>query len=144
MSKSNKILVSIQILAVVCLMLCNGSVAVNSIRKSDTFSCKGHQCGCESESVCKTHCCCTLYENQYKFKNNTEKQKIGFRTFMSTVNCKYGNDPLTGITFTTKYILESQGQPIKESFLCFLFSETSICLPEVFASPPEKPPRHFI
>ena len=143
MSKRNKILAYVQILVLVCLMVCNGGITVNSSRKSDSFPCKGHQCGCKSEWDCMTHCCCFAHENQDEFQNNNEKQKNGFHTFISSVNCKSGNDPLTGITFTAKYILEGKVQPIKESFLCFLFNDTSNSIPEVIISPPEKPPRYF-
>ena len=141
--KSSKILAYIQILTIVCLMVCNDGVRVNSVKKSGEFPCKRHQCGCKSESDCEAHCCCGLYKHQGKFQNNGNEQKNSFQVFMSSVNCKYGNDPLASITFTAKYILESQVQPIKESFLCFLFSNTSICPPDVFVSPPEKPPQNF-
>ena len=143
MRKTNKILAYVQILVLVCLMACNGGIAVNSSRKSDSFPCKGHQCGCKSELDCMTHCCCFAHENQDKVQNNNEKQKNGFHTFMSSVNCKNGNDPFSGITLTTKYIVESKVQSTKESFLCFYFSESSIFIPEAIVSPPEKPPRYF-
>jgi len=142
--KSNKTLAYIQILVIVCLMVCNDGIKVTSVKKSGEFPCKEHQCGCKSESDCMTHCCCGLYKNQGKFQNNGNEQKNSFQVFMSSVNCKYGNDPLASITFTAKYILESQVQPIKESFLYFLSHDISISLREVFASPPEKPPRYFI
>lgn len=131
MSKWNKICASIQIFVFLFLMVCNGGSIISPAKKSDVFQCAGHQCGCKSVSDCKTHCCCTPDENQN-----------GFKTFISSVNCKYGNDPLT-ISFTAKYMLESRVLPIKESFLCFLFNDTSNNLPEVFTSPPEKPPKLF-
>lgn len=142
MSKSNKILSYIQILVIIGLMLCSDGIRVNSVRSGE-FPCSSHQCGCMSESDCKKHCCCGLYENQDKFQNSNE-QRNGFRVFISSVNCKYGSDPLTGITFTAKYMLEYSVQPIKESFLCFFSHDISICLPEIVLSPPDKPPRHFI
>ena len=144
MSKSNKILSYIQILVIVCMMLCNDGIRVTSVTKSEDFPCKGHRCGCKLESDCKVHCCCELYKNQDKFRDNNSEQKNSFRVFISSINCKYGSDPLTSITFTAKYILENQVQPIKESFLCFLFHDISSDLLEVFLSPPGKPPRHFI
>ncbi|CAG1771570.1 hypothetical protein BAC3_01914 [uncultured bacterium] len=143
MSKSNKILSYIQILVIVCMMLCNDGIRVTSVTKSEDFPCKGHRCGCKSESDCKAHCCCGLFKNHDKFQNSNE-QRNGFHVFISSVNCKYGSDLLSSITFTAKYILENQVQPIKESFLCFLSHDISIDLLEVFLSPPGKPPRHFI
>lgn len=144
MSKSNRILAIVQILIIVSLMLCNGGVSGNLPKKSEIFPCKGHQCGCKSESDCKTHCCCAPYENHHEFQTNSQEQKNGFRAFMSSVNCKYGNNPLTSIIVAVKYILEDKIHLKKESFLCFLFSVASIFIPEAFVSPPEKPPRFFI
>lgn len=141
MSKWNKICASIQIFVFLFLMVCNGGSIISPAKKSDVFPCAGHQCGCKSVPDCKTHCCCAPDENQNKFHNSSENPN-GFRAFISSVNCKYGNDPLT-ISFTAKYMLESQILPIKESFLCFLFNDTSINLPEVFTPPPEKPPKLF-
>ncbi|KAA0242180.1 MAG: hypothetical protein DYG83_12390 [Candidatus Brocadia sp. AMX2] len=140
--KSHKILTYIQISVIVCLLICNGGISVNSVRESDGFPCKGHQCGCKSESDCRTHCCCGVYKNRDKFQSN--EQKSSFHVFMSSINCTYGNDPLTGVTFTAKYMVGDQVQQIKESFLCFLSCDISNSLLEVFASPPKKPPRHFI
>ena len=37
MSKRDQILSYIQILVMVCLMVCNGEIAVNNSRKSDSF-----------------------------------------------------------------------------------------------------------
>ena len=137
-----KILSYTQILVIVCLAFFSAGIPVNSFRKSGEFPCKEHHCGCKSEFGCKTHCCCAPDENQNKFRNNSKNQN-GFKTFISSINCKYGNDPLTTISFTAKYMLNGQVLPIKESFLCFLFNDTSINLPEVFTSPPEKPPKLF-
>ncbi len=142
MSKWNKIFACIQTCVILFLMICHGGSVISNAKKSGAFPCAGHQCGCKSDADCKTHCCCAPDENQNKFHNNSEKQN-GFKTFISSVHCKYGNDPLTTITFTDKYILESQVRPIKESFLCFLSNDTSINLPEVFTPPPEKPPKLF-
>ena len=142
MSNRNKTLSYIQIMVVICLMFCNGGIGINLPKKSDEFPCKEHQCGCKSEADCKTHCCCAPDENQNKFRSNSENQN-GFKTFISSINCKYGNDPLT-ISFTAKYMLESHVPPIQESFLCFLSNDISIRLPEVFVAPPEKPPRHYL
>ena len=143
MSRISTIFSYVQIMVIVCLIVCNGGIAINSFKKSGELSCKGHQCGCRSESDCKAHCCCGPYES-HNLQNNSEKQKNSFQVFISSINCKFGNDPVTGITFMAKYILESNVQPVKESFLCFLFYDISIHLPEVFVSPPEKPPRSFI
>ena len=142
MSKCNKIFACIQTFVILFLIVCNGGSITNSAKKSGAFPSAGHQCGCKSEADCKTHCCCTPDENQNKFHNSSEKHN-GFRAFISSVNCKYGNDPLTTITFTAKYVLESQDTLIKESFLCFLLHDTSVYLPEVFLPPPEKPPKFF-
>ncbi len=141
--KRSKILAYIQISVIVCLMSFNGGIRLNSYWKTEEFPCKGHQCGCKSESDCKTHCCCGLYKNRGAVQSNDNEPKTGFQVFISSVNCKYGGDPLTTITFTAKYVLVSQVQPIRESFLCFLPQDISISLLEVFIAPPETPPRHF-
>ena len=138
MYKSHRTLSYILILIILCLTVCNRGMAVNSFKKTGEFSCKGHQCGCKSESDCKIHCCCGHF--QYK----RGKQKNGLQSFISSVNCKFGDNPVSGITFSAKYILESNVMPINESFLCFLPHGTSIYLPDIFVSPPEKPPRNFI
>ena len=132
-----------QILVIVCLTFFSAGIPVNSFRKSGEFSCKEHHCGCKSEFDCKTHCCCAPRQDHDKFQNNTENQKGSFQVFISSLNCKMGNDLLTSINFTAKYILESKVQPLKETFLCFLLHDTSVHLPEVFLSPPEKPPKFF-
>lgn len=142
--KSSKILAYIQILVMVCLTLCNDGIRVNSVRKSGEFPCKGHLCGCETESDCMAHCCCGLQKNQADFQNNGNEQKKSFQVFISSVNCKYENDPLSSVSCTAEYTLESQVQPIKESFLRFLSRDISISLLEAFISPPEKPPRRFV
>ena len=142
MSKCNKIFACIQTCVILFLMICHGSGIISNAKKSGAFPCAGHQCGCKSDADCKTHCCCAPDENQNKFRNNSENQK-GFRTFISSINCKYGNDPLT-ISFTAKYMLESRDTLTKEAFLCFLSNDISIRLPEVFVPPPEKPPRHYL
>lgn len=132
MSKWNKIVACIQTCVILFLMICHGGSVISNAKKSGAFPCAGHQCGCTSEADCKTHCCCAPDENQN-----------GFKTFISSISCKYGNDPLT-ISFTAKYMLESRDTLTKESFLCFLFNDTSFHLPEVIVSPPEKPPRYFV
>ena len=142
MSKCNKIFACIQTCVILFLMICHGGSVISNANKSGAFPCARHQCGCKSEADCKTHCCCAPDENQNKFHNNGEKPK-GFRTFISSINCKYGNDPLT-ISFTAKYMLESRDTLTKEAFLCFLSNDISIHLPEVFVTPPEKPPRHYL
>lgn len=128
---------------IICLMFCNGGTGTNSFQKSAGYLCKELQCGCKLSPDCKRNCCCTFTGKQGTFLTG-DKQKDVFQVFMSSINCKYGNDPLTGITFTGKYILDEQVRPIKKSFLCFLPPETSIYLPEVFISPPKKPPRFFV
>lgn len=143
MSKHNKILSYIQILVIVFMTLCNDGLRASSVAKPEDFPCKGHNCGCRSESDCKVHCCCGSFNDHDKFQDSNE-QRNSFYVFISSVNCKYGSDPFTSITFTAKYLLENQVQPIKESFLCFRSQDISKSLLEVFVSPPEKPPRHFI
>lgn len=138
-----KIFACIQILVVVCLMLCNGGIGVNSIKKPAVFSCKEHRCGCKSESECKTHCCCELYENQNKFQGNSDEQKSSFQVFISSINCKYGNEIFAGISFTVKYIMELQVRSQKELFLCLLLDGISIPISEAVIFPPEKPPPYF-
>lgn len=142
MSKCNKIFACIQTCVILFLMICHGGSVISIAKKSGAFPCAGHQCGCKSEADCKTHCCCAPDENQNKFRNNSENLNR-FKTFISSINCKYGNDPLT-ISFTAKYMLESRDTLTKESFLSFLFNDLSIRLPEVFVAPPEKPPRHYL
>ena len=142
MSKCNKIFACIQTCVILFLMICHGGSVISNAKKSGAFSCAGHQCGCKSAADCKTHCCCAPDENQNKFRNNCENQN-GFKTFISSINCKYGNDPLV-ISFTAKYLLESRDTLTKEAFLCFLSNDISIHLPEVFVTPPEKPPRHYL
>ena len=143
MSKVTPIITYLQIIVIACLTICNDCSIVNFPKQSDTFPCKGHQCGCKSEYDCKTHCCCGFYKDHEKYQNPSKQQKNMFNTFVSNVNCKYGNDPLNSITFTAKYILENQVQPIKELFMGFLFTSNSITLPDPFLPPPEKPPRRF-
>ncbi|UJS17618.1 MAG: hypothetical protein L3J17_00805 [Candidatus Jettenia sp.] len=142
MSRKNKVLTCIQILIVLCILPCNSGRAVNLPIKTGEFPCEGHQCGCKSVLDCKAHCCCSSYKNHNDLKNSNKKQS-GFRVFISSIDCKYGSDPLTNIAFTDKYILENQIQLIQGSFLCFLFYNISIYLPEIIASSPEKPPRYL-
>ncbi len=142
MNKGNKIFACIQTFVILFLMICHGGSVISNAKKSGAFPCAGHQCGCKSEADCKTHCCCVPDENQNKFRSNSENQH-GFKTFISSINCKYGNDPLT-ISFTAKYMLESRDTLTKEPFLSFLYNDLSIHLPEVFVPPPEKPPRHYL
>ena len=142
MSKWNKIFACIQTFVILFLMVCNGGSIISNAKNSDAFPCEEHQCGCKTVVDCKVHCCCAPDENKNKLSNNGEKQN-GFNTFISSINCKYGNDPLT-ISFTAKYVPESHDALIKESFLCFLFNDISMRLPEVFVAPPEKPPRYYL
>ncbi len=142
MSKCNKIFSCIQTFVMLLLMVCNGGSIISSAKESGAFPCEGHQCSCKYEADCKTHCCCAPDENQNKFRSNSENQN-GFKTFISGINCKYGNDLLT-ISFTAKYMLESRDTLTQESFLSFLFNDLSIRLPEVSIAPPEKPPRYHL
>lgn len=144
MSKRNKILTYIQVLVVLCILACNSDRAVNFSLKSDEFPCKGHQCGCNTEPDYRERCCCAVNENRNNFLNNSQKQKNGFRIFISSIHCKYGNEAFTGISFTGKYILEDNVQPIKESLLYFLFNTISIPISEGMVSPPKKPPRYLV
>ena len=143
MSKCNKIFSCVQTFVMLFLMICNSGSVISNAKKSVAFQCAWHHCGCKSEAYCKTHCCCEFYKNQDKLQNDSNEQNDGFRVFMSSVNCKYGSNPLASVTFTAKYLLENQIQPIKESFMCFLVNDTSITLPDPFVSPPKKPPRPF-
>jgi len=77
------------------------------------------------------------------FQDNVHGRKNGLHVVISGVNCKYGDSPLKGIIFTVKYILEVKVQSEKEFFLCFFSHDTSIRIPEMSVSPPEKPPRDF-
>ena len=138
MYKSHKILSYLQIVIIICLMVCNKGIAVNFFKKTGDFSCKGHQCGCKSEYDCKKHCCCAPTQNI------REKQKNGFQSFIRSINCKVGNNSGRDITFSGKYLLASNVMTMQESFLCFLSLSTANRLPKIFASPQKKPPRSFI
>ncbi|MCF6158822.1 MAG: hypothetical protein E3K32_09675 [wastewater metagenome] len=143
MNKKNTILTYIQILVILCIVLFDGGIHFAQ-GAQETLTAE-HQCGCGSGSGCKEYCCCsTSYGDQNTFRDNSNRQKSGFLVFISSVNCKYGNNPLTTITFTTKYIGVNQLEFIRESFLCFLFLPVQSHPSEIIASPPEKPPRFFI
>ncbi len=142
--KSYKALACIQIIAIVCLSLCNVGTRPGSAKKLDAFPCKGHLCGCTTESDCKTHCCCAGYGNSGEFLNKGHGQNDIFSTVISSVTCSQGTDSITITPFSAKYIISTRVQHGKDAFLCILFNDTSICLPDVFLTPPEKPPRHFV
>lgn len=141
--KSYRALAYLQIVVVVCLTIYNSGTRPSTVKKLDAFPCKDHLCGCKTESDCKAHCCCARYENHGEFQNKNHEQKDSLHTFISSVNCNNGTGSVTGIPFTAKYIMSHYVQQKNDSFLCFLFNDTSMCLPEVFLTPPEKPPRHF-
>ena len=143
MRNINKIFSYVQILVIVCLMAMSEDRGRIFFSKSENFPCAEHQCGCKTEADCKAHCCCSPHKDHNEFQNNSEKHN-SFRVFISSLNCKYGNNTLTGITFQSKYILADKIQAITGSFLCFLISNTVIPSPEILASPIEKPPRYFI
>lgn len=144
MNKISPIIIYLQIILLACLTICNDCSIISLPKQADAFLCEGHQCGCKSAYDCKTHCCCEVYQNHVNFQHNENEQKNSFQVFISSVNCKYGNDPLISITFMVKYILEGKVRPIKESFLCFLSQDISISPLKVFVSRPKKPPRHFV
>lgn len=137
MYKSRKTLIYLQIVIIISLMIFNKGIEVNSFVKTGDFSCKGHQCGCKSEYDCKKHCCCAPTQIM------REKQKNGLQSFISSINCKVGDTSNGDITFSGKYLSGSNVMQMEELFLCFLSLCTSIRLPGIFASPPEKPPRSF-
>lgn len=139
-----KILPCIQILIFICLTVCNGNLMTNPVRGPEPFPCKGHQCGCKTETDCKEHCCCASYENHNEFQANSKKQKNGLYTFISSVNCKSGNPLISGVSFSNKYIPTEQPLLTQAPFLCFLRCSTSFFPPEAFISLPKKPPRHLI
>jgi len=143
-NKKNKIIACIQILIIIYLALCNSVTAAKFSKKSSASNYKGNQCCCKSESDCKS-CCCAINQknNDKSFQNDGKWQKDKYHIFINSVNCKSGNDPLTNITITVKYTFERPIQPAKETFLCFLINNISIYHPEIIATPPEKPPRHF-
>ncbi len=143
MNKSRKIFSTIQVLIIICLMLCNRGTWINSSQKTRESLCKDLQCGCKLVSDCKKYCCCT-FTGEQNTPRTSNGQKDVFQIFMSSINCKYGNDPLNSITFTSKYILEDQVQFTRKTFLCFLSQATLIYPPEVFIFPPKKPPRYFL
>jgi hypothetical protein len=130
----------IQILILICLIAWSGGTSVKLPRQSGKFLCEKHQCGCKSEFDCMTNCCCAFTENPNVF----QKKNKSLQAFISSINCNYGNDPLTGIAATTKYIKEYQIQPTEESFLCFIFLNTPVNPSKIIASRPERPPRYFL
>lgn len=140
MRNTNKIFSYIQILVMVYLMACSEDKGRIFFSQAENFPCAGHQCGCKTEADCKTHCCCSPHKNHNNFQNNSENYN-SFRVFISSLNCKYGSNVLTTITFQSKYVLADKIRPITASFLCFLVSNTVISSPEILASPIEKPPR---
>ena len=142
--KTKGIFSYIQIVILACLMMCNGGKVLTVSVKTNEFPCKGHQCGCISKSDCKRNCCCALYGNQSELKDVSSKQKNSFQVFISSINCKSDSRSLSDLSFTAKYVLDIKVSLSKESFFCFNSNNTSICPPEVFLSPPEKPPRRFI
>lgn len=139
MAKRNKILVYFQILIVICLMLCNCAITSKSIRKSSVLNYKESQCCCKLESDCN-NCGCVPGGNKGSFRENS-KEPNSFHTFIGSINCKLGNDPLTNINFVVKYLSEEQIQPAKETFLCFLTRDFTIFHPKEIINLPEKPPR---
>ena len=142
--KKKRVSSYIQIVILVCLIMCSGGKGINISVKTNEFPCKGHQCGCRSESDCKRNCCCALYGNQSELKDVSSKQKNSFQVFISSINCKSDSHSLSDLSFTAKYVLDIKVSLSKESFFCFNSNNTSICPPEVFLSLPEKPPRRFI
>lgn len=142
MNKKNKILSCIQILAILSIIICNGSITVNIPQKYTEFPCKEHQCGCKSEPDCKKHCCCGFYGDRHTFQGNNKEEKKVLHAFISSMHCKYGNDPLTKTTITAEYKGEEKTELVKESFSSFLFYSTPRYPSDIIASPPEKPPRY--
>jgi hypothetical protein len=143
MRNINKIFSYIQMLVIVCLMAMSEDQGRIFFSKSENFPCVAHQCGCKTEADCKAHCCCSSHKDRNEFQNISEKHE-SFRVFISSLNCKRGNNAFTSTTFQGKYVLANKIQPTTESFLCFLISNTLIPSPEIRASPIEKPPRYFI
>lgn len=144
MNKFCKILSCIQILVMICLMVCTAGIRTDFSQRPGAYPCKKHQCGCKSETDCKTHCCCALQKNSYRTQENNNEQRSSLQVFISSVDCRYGNDPMTIIAFAAEYIVEGNAQPAKELFLYFLRDTISIYSPEVCILPPEKPPRSLI
>ena len=143
MRNINKIFSYAQMLVIVCLMAMSEDQGRIFFGKSENFPCAAHQCGCKTEADCKAHCCCSPHKDQNEFQNISEKHK-SFHVFISSLNCKHGNNAFTSTTFQSKYVLANKVQPTTESFLCFLISNTLIPSPEILPSPIEKPPRYFI
>lgn len=143
MSRTYKIFCITHSMILICLMFCNGGTGINPSSESRESLCKGLQCGCRSEPDYKKDCCCT-FTGEQDVSHTGDKQKNIFRVFMSSIECMYGKGPLVTITFTSKYILEGPVLPIERIFLCFLPPEIPIYFPEVFISPPKKPPRYFL
>ncbi|TVM02799.1 MAG: hypothetical protein CV087_08495 [Candidatus Brocadia sp. WS118] len=137
----NKALAGIQILIFLSLTLCSSGVTFVSQGKSGEFPCKGHTCGCKSEADCKAHCCCLPQGNQSTSQHGVKKQKNSFQSFISSLTCKSGSDPITCINAELKYILEDYCVIPQITFFCFLASDTLVHRCEPMVSPPEKPPR---
>lgn len=140
----NKIISGIQILIFVCLTVCNGNLMTNPVRVAEPFPCKGHQCGCKTEEVCKDHCCCSAYENHNKLQSNSKKQQNSLRVFISSINCKSGNTLISGVSFSEKYVSTEKAPSSQAPLLCFLPCDVSFPLTEVCIFLPKKPPRQFI
>ncbi|MBE7446514.1 MAG: hypothetical protein HS132_15270 [Planctomycetia bacterium] len=142
MNKINKALACIQIVIFLSLtLLCSSETTISSFKKSDTFPCKDHACGCKSEADCKAHCCCSPQENQTTSQYDIKRQKNSFQSFISSLKCKSGSGAITCINAELTYILDDYCVIPQIPFFCFLASDTLTHLCEVMVSPPKKPPR---
>lgn len=141
MNKINRVIACVQIFIFLCLILCSGGVTISLSGKSGEFPCKDHECGCKSETDCKTNCCCSPQGNHLKSQNSVQKQKNGFHAFISSVRCKSGSDAIPFTSIELNYIPEGYFTIPQLTFLCFLDGNTLAHLSGPMVFPLEKPPR---
>lgn len=141
MSMINRIFASIQILIFLGLALCGSGIPFTVSVKPGDYPCKGHACGCKTETDCMTRCCCLTQGNQGKSYHGVKKQKNNLQSFISSLKCKSGSDAVTLVNAELKYIPDDDCVIPQIAFLCFLASDTVVHASEPMVSPPEKPPR---
>lgn len=140
MNNMRIVITCIQVFICVCLVLCNNRIVTRPMGSSDGFLCKGHDCGCKSEYNCRTDCCCFPKMSYDGYKEG--KNSLGI--FINSINCKYGNHLFPGTSLIGKYILECQSMIEDSSCVSILTDNLSVFIPQIMASPPEKPPRYVV
>jgi len=140
MYRQNKPIFCIQIVIIVFFALCNDALITVGNEKTKAYPCEDHQCGCSSLNDCMTNCCCAVNDS---YQTEEKKPHHPFQAFIKSIHCKSGSDKFACIQISMKYLPGIQLRQMQEQFLCFLAFPTSIYPSTLFASPPEKPPRHF-